>query len=141
MQVVVGRVCRSRGWRVPDYAQWGALRRVVSPEPGPPVYTVTVDTAGPDDQKEDPLPPRRGPPLSDEDGPQALGSDDVYVGRGTRGGLPKSDWHNPHKVGKKPDFLSREQAIEAFRTDLRHSKELWARLGELSGKSLRCHCK
>jgi hypothetical protein len=52
---------------------------------------------------------------------------DIYVGRG-------SDWGNPFKFG------SRRENIDEFHRWLRNNPPLMARLPELRGKVLGCHC-
>ena len=107
----------------------------------PPVYTVTVDTDDTRGEGGTLRPPRRGAPVSADTRPEDLGPEEEYVGRKTRGGLPESAWHNPFKMGKKPDYFSRAEVVEKFHAALRRSRDMWNRLGELSGRILRCHCK
>ena len=80
-------------------------------------------------------PPIRGPPVEEA----ALGKDDVYIGRGwSKGGLKRSRWHNPFRI---KEHLSRKQAVEQFRSNLRSSACLRRSLAELAGRRLRCHCQ
>ena len=73
--------------------------------------------------------------------PQDLQEGDVYIGRGNHGGIPKSFWQNMYVIDRTPGGMTREQVIEAFRETFRRSPEMQARIGELSGRVLRCHCE
>lgn len=56
---------------------------------------------------------------------------DVYIGR-------PSVWGNPFKRGVDG---TRKEVIERYEAWIRQQPELLARLGELRGKVLACHCK
>lgn len=56
---------------------------------------------------------------------------DVLIDRTTK-------WGNPFEIGPK---MTREQAIAAFRVNLKRRPDLLADLHELRGKRLGCHCK
>lgn len=55
---------------------------------------------------------------------------DVYIGR-------PSAWGNPFIIGRDG---TRGQVIAKYRTWLQEHPELMARLSELQGKTLGCHC-
>lgn len=58
---------------------------------------------------------------------------DVYIGRG-------SDWGNPFTHIRS--MMTRQEAIEAYRVYLTTERpDLMARLSELKGKVLGCHCR
>ena len=57
------------------------------------------------------LPPTRGPPVYRMSRPQDIKERDVYIGRGTQGGIPKSFWQNMYVIDRTPGGLSREQVI------------------------------
>ena len=61
---------------------------------------------------------------------QDLQEGEVYIGRGTQGGIPKSFWHNMYVIDRAPGGLTRDQVIAAFREKIRRSPELQARIGE-----------
>ena len=50
-------------------------------------------------------------------GKQDLRPGEVYIGRGTQWGLPKSIWHNRYVIDKKPGGLTRDQVIAALRSE------------------------
>ena len=76
------------------------------------------------------LPPRRGPPVARG----RLQAGEVYIGRG--GGRHESrGWGNPYPVKR----WGRAGAIQQFQANFEGSG-LVQRLGELTGKVLRCHC-
>lgn len=56
---------------------------------------------------------------------------DVYIGR-------PSVWGNPYVVGRDG---TRKEIVEKYEAWIRGRPELLARLGELRGKVLGCHCK
>ena len=60
----------------------------------------------------------------------------MYVGRGGRGAEPEG-WGNPWRLGRG---VTRATALKNFDQYARSSPELLARLPELLGKTLRCHC-
>jgi hypothetical protein len=63
---------------------------------------------------------------------------DVYIGRAnSRLGLKQSDWHNPFVEGKDG---SREEVVEKFEEYLLEDPHLVARLPEIRGQVLGCHC-
>ena len=62
----------------------------------------------------------------------------IYIGRGSsKYGLGPSVWANPFRIGRDGD---RDHCIELFRCHLRAFPALLARLPELRGKKLACHC-
>ena len=67
-----------------------------------------------------------------------LPSDALYIGRGCSArGLAPSPWANPHSIR---EVGSRHRAVKEFRKTLFANKDLMARLPELSGLRLACHC-
>ena len=74
-----------------------------------------------------------------EAGSAAGGSiEGVYIGRGGRGGVPRSPWHNPYVLGRDG---GRQDVIRKFDAYLRNSGALWCKLPELKDKVLLCHCR
>ena len=70
--------------------------------------------------------------------PETWGPNWVYIGRGDRRkGLPPSVWGNPFKVGD----VGREEAVASYRRKLKSDSHLMARLSELRGSVLVCHCE
>lgn len=61
---------------------------------------------------------------------------DVYIGRNTRYG--STYWGNPFVVGVDG---TREQCIAKYKRALLRDSERMARLSELRGKRIACHCK
>ena len=61
----------------------------------------------------------------------------VYIGRGGRGGVPPSVWRNEHKISGS---VTRAAAIASFSERFAKDAALQARLPELFGKRLLCHC-
>jgi len=82
-------------------------------------------------------PPSRGPPVSGRSrgGEKGWRPLDQYVGRNDRYGA--TTWGNPFKVGRDGDAGA---CCRAFEDWLRKNGVLWARLKELKGRRLRCHC-
>jgi len=76
-----------------------------------------------------------------EIGPDRLGSHDLYIGREhrCRSGrlLLRSPWANPFRVADSDSTL---QCIEKFRQHLVGDAGLMARIPELAGRRLVCHC-
>lgn len=56
---------------------------------------------------------------------------DVYIGR-------PSIWGNPYGIGRDG---TREQVIDKYQSYLLRRRDLLAKLPELKGKTLGCHCK
>lgn len=56
---------------------------------------------------------------------------DVYIGRG-------SPWGNPYRIGVHG---SRAEVIAMYEEYIRNNPKLLARLHELKGKIMGCHCK
>ena len=56
---------------------------------------------------------------------------DIYIGRGSK-------WGNPFRIN---NFLSRENAIEAYKLWIVSQPDLMASLDELRDKTLGCYCK
>ena len=62
----------------------------------------------------------------------------LYIGRGSsKYGLEPSVWANPFRIGRDGHH---DHCMELFRRHLRASPALLARLLELRGKKLACHC-
>ena len=61
----------------------------------------------------------------------------VYIGRGGRGGVPRSKWANPYKVGVNG---SRTEVIALYGKHL-HDSGLHTQVGDLRGRVLLCHCR
>ena len=61
---------------------------------------------------------------------------DVHIGRSTAR-LGQSVWHNPFRV--RVDGW-RSEVLQAFQEHLRFSPDLQAKLPDLAGATLRCHC-
>lgn len=64
----------------------------------------------------------------------------VYCGRANgRYGVKASIWQNTHRI-EKDTVTERRAAIQKFKDDLLSNDDLMARLPELRGKRLVCHC-
>lgn len=72
---------------------------------------------------------------------QQWDSDDyIYIGRANkRYGLPGSRWSNPFKLAEDTDE-ARKSALKRYERWLKNQSSLLARLPELDGKILVCHC-